>query len=113
MNPLLCASLTFLLTVSQAVAVVAKGKKSASKPKSKKPIPLIIAVVVAVVVGKHMPCHPHSIAFSRICPVSSPSHHWPHRFYYLEAFAQGKDGEYLLPTPGRAALHQRRARCGP
>jgi len=60
MNPLVCASLTFLLTVSQAVVVEAKGKKSGSKSKRKVSVPLIAGVVVAVVVGTRIPCSYHS-----------------------------------------------------
>jgi len=56
MNPFVCASLAFLLTVSQAVAVTAKAK-SGSKSKGKKSIPLIVGVVVAAVVGQSIPYH--------------------------------------------------------
>lgn len=50
MNPVVCA---FLLAVSQAVAVAAKGKKSGTKSGSKRKvsIPLIAGIIVAVVVG--------------------------------------------------------------
>lgn len=68
MNPFTCVSLTFLLTVSQAVAVAAKGKKSSSSgsksgSKRKVSVPLIAGIIIAVIVGAHASYYHHTLPF--------------------------------------------------
>ena len=84
MNPFVCASFAFLLTVSQAVAVAAEGERP--KPTSKKSIPLIVGIIVAVVVGMPMPCY--QLCPSLLTRFLGPSldHRCPY-YFDQEAFA--------------------------